>query len=123
MRMFLVSDFFPDMTQQIHSLWASGVISSHIACTDVTEAMDFRKSAGRICTAAFLRPPEALRERGLDINLFYYLKADNCGGGSPPRAGRDSPDSNLRQKFSYHRKGGLKIAEAEGFEPSNRFPG
>jgi hypothetical protein len=33
MRMFRVSDFLPDVTQHIHSLRASGVISFHKAFT------------------------------------------------------------------------------------------
>src|SRR5438093_3476262 len=39
------------MTQQIHSLRASGVISSHFARAAGSEMRTFRKSAGTACTA------------------------------------------------------------------------
>jgi len=52
MRMFLVSVFLPDVTQQTHSLRASGVISSHTARAAGEEARTFRKSAGTLCTIA-----------------------------------------------------------------------
>jgi hypothetical protein len=47
----LVSGFFTEMTQQIHSLRASGVISSHFARAIASERRTFRKSAGTRCTA------------------------------------------------------------------------
>jgi len=47
----LVSDFLTDITQQIHSLRASGVISSHFARAAGSEMRTFRKSAGTLCTA------------------------------------------------------------------------
>lgn len=50
MRIFLVSAFLPEITQQIHSFRASGVISSHTACAFGTEASAFFKSAGSVCT-------------------------------------------------------------------------
>lgn len=46
----LVSGFFTEMTQQIHSLRASGVISSHFARAARSEIRAFRKSAGTACT-------------------------------------------------------------------------
>lgn len=46
MRIFLVSAFAPDVTQQIHSLRASGVISSHSDTTDFSDLMAFCRSAG-----------------------------------------------------------------------------
>lgn len=54
MRIFLVSAFFPDMTQQIHSLRARGVMSFHIANAAGVEASAIRKSCGMLCTT----PPE-----------------------------------------------------------------
>lgn len=56
MRIPRVSVFFPDVTQQIHSLRASGVISLHAAFTTEEESMAFRKSVGRVCTALFTAP-------------------------------------------------------------------
>ena len=54
MRIFRVSDFLPDITQQIHSLRASGVISFHVVCAAGVEARAFRKSPGILCAASFL---------------------------------------------------------------------
>jgi hypothetical protein len=48
---FLVSGFLTEITQQIHSLRASGVISSHFARAARSEMRTFRKSAGKLCTA------------------------------------------------------------------------
>jgi hypothetical protein len=47
----LVSGFLTEITQQIHSLRASGVISSHFARAIASEMRTFRKSAGTLCTA------------------------------------------------------------------------
>ena len=47
-RIFLVSAFLPEMTQQIHSLRASGVISFQIALAEEA-LMAFRKSSGTLC--------------------------------------------------------------------------
>ena len=47
---FLVSGFLTDTTQQIHSLRASGVISSHFSRAAGSEIRVFRKSAGILCT-------------------------------------------------------------------------
>ena len=47
---FLVSGFLTDSTQQIHSLRARGVISSHAASAARSAARVFRKSAGIWCT-------------------------------------------------------------------------
>ena len=45
-RRFLVSAFFADVTQQIHSFLASGVIWRHRSLATVLCAMAIRKSAG-----------------------------------------------------------------------------
>ena len=50
----LVSSFLTEMVQQIHSLRASGVMSSQAASTFASDASAFRRSAGRLCTT----PPE-----------------------------------------------------------------
>ena len=49
-RMPLVSTFLPEVTQQIHSLRASGVISSHTESAFESEVSAPRKSAGNVCT-------------------------------------------------------------------------
>jgi hypothetical protein len=48
---FRVSGFLTEMTQQIHSLRASGVMSSHFARAIASERRAFRKSAGTRWTA------------------------------------------------------------------------
>jgi len=50
-RRHLVSSFFADVTQQIHSLRASGVISAHTFVTIGSDAIALRKSAGILCGA------------------------------------------------------------------------
>ena len=50
----LVSSFLTEMVQQIHSLRASGVISSQAASAFASDVSAFRRSAGRLCTT----PPE-----------------------------------------------------------------
>src|SRR5438552_9332119 len=47
----LVSGFLTEITQQIHSLRASGVMCSHFARAAESEMRTFRKSAGTLCTA------------------------------------------------------------------------
>jgi hypothetical protein len=47
----LVFGLLTEMTQQIHSLRASGVISSHFARAAGSEMRTLRKSAGTACTA------------------------------------------------------------------------
>jgi hypothetical protein len=46
----LVSSFFTEITQQIHSLRASGVISSHFVRAVGSETRACRKSAGTLWT-------------------------------------------------------------------------
>jgi hypothetical protein len=46
----LVSGFLTEIIQHIHSLRASGVISSHTARAAESEARAFRKSSGMLCT-------------------------------------------------------------------------
>lgn len=49
-RRFLVSSFFADVTQQIHSFRASGVISAQSFFTRVSDSITFLKSVGSTCT-------------------------------------------------------------------------
>lgn len=49
-RIFLVSAFLPDVTQQIHSLRASGVMSSHTAFAAGVRMRAFCQSSGIVCT-------------------------------------------------------------------------
>jgi hypothetical protein len=49
MRLVLVSSFLAEIIQQIHSLRASGVMSSHPACILEDEVISFLKSAGSLC--------------------------------------------------------------------------
>ncbi len=48
-RMILVSAFLPEITQQIHSLRASGVTLSQVVLAPLLKAIAFRKSAGILC--------------------------------------------------------------------------
>jgi len=50
----LVSSFFGDITQQIHSFLASGVMSSHAAMALREFMRTFLRSCGKLCTV----PPE-----------------------------------------------------------------
>jgi hypothetical protein len=50
MRRFLVSSFLADVTQQIHSFRARGVISVQTLFAAALDLMAFRKSAGSLCT-------------------------------------------------------------------------
>jgi len=52
MRMPLVSAFFPEVTQQIHSFRASDVRFSHTPCAIFSEPMAFLKSLGSVCIEA-----------------------------------------------------------------------
>ncbi len=45
-RLLRVSSFLAEVTQQIHSLRASGVMSAHTAFTVGSEAIAWRRSAG-----------------------------------------------------------------------------
>jgi hypothetical protein len=49
-RILLVSAFLPEVTQQIHSLRARGVMFSHTAPAAGTPVSAFRKSSGILCT-------------------------------------------------------------------------
>ena len=63
MRRLLVSSFLADVTQQIHSLRASGVISAHTSFTIGSELIALRKSTGILCPA-----PEAISLLGVVIS-------------------------------------------------------
>src|SRR3989344_213013 len=77
MRILLVSAFFPDVIQHIHSLRASGVISSQVANTFLLDVITFRKSSGILCTV----PPTI---SFLTIRLFYHKKILAEGRGVEP---------------------------------------
>ena len=73
----LVSGFLADSIQQIHSLRASGVISSHAALVAGEEVRTFRKSAGALCTVPAEMP-------FLVMSPFYQFltpKASDGGDG------------------------------------------
>lgn len=57
MRRFLVSSFLAELTQQIHSFRASGVISAQSPLAAASDSMALRKSGGRLCTV----PPEIVK--------------------------------------------------------------
>src|SRR3989338_1499386 len=81
-RIFLVSAFLLEVTQQIHSLRASGVISSHTINAAGTPIIAFRKSDGILCTTPprIFRPAslcETLRAGFLDMGLLYQFLCQN----------------------------------------------
>ena len=67
-RWLLVSAFLADSTQQVHSLRASGVMSSHAASTAEEEVGTFRKSVGTLCTIAVEIP--------FLVTFFNYIKIE-----------------------------------------------
>src|SRR5437762_6249461 len=66
----LVSGCFTESAQQIHSLRARGVRSSHAALASASEARVFRKSSGN----AWTTPPE-ISLLVIVIRLSYYTRA------------------------------------------------
>lgn len=70
MRRFRVSSFLADVTQQIHSFRASGVMSVQRLFTASWDSIAFRKSAG----SAWIVPPASVR---VVMHLFP------CGGCHP----------------------------------------
>jgi hypothetical protein len=57
MRRFLVSSFLADVTQQIHSFRASGVIAAQRLFAAASDSMAFRKSDGSL----WIAPPAIAR--------------------------------------------------------------
>ena len=70
----LVSGFLTEITQQIHSFRASGVISSHLARAAGSEIRTFRKSAGTLCTA----PGEIVFVTGFILIVTWGQKYNLC---------------------------------------------
>ena len=68
MRMPLVSAFAPEVTQQIHSLRANGVMSSQSDFTFALEEIASRKSSGSLCTV----PPAS----ATDMDSIYQILDD-----------------------------------------------
>jgi hypothetical protein len=67
-RRSLVSSFFADMIQQIHSLRASGVISSHRANTFDVVARSVRISPGSLCAV----PEEIVSFIDIKVRLLLF---------------------------------------------------
>jgi hypothetical protein len=64
MRRFLVSSFLADVTQQIHSFRANGVMLIQRSLTSASDSIAWRKSAGILCTV-----PEAIGARVMGVIL------------------------------------------------------
>ncbi len=79
----LVSGFFTEIAQQIHSLRARGVRSSQIASASASEARVCRKSSGNSWTT----PPE-MSLLVVVIRLFYYKRALSCKERKHPASRR-----------------------------------
>lgn len=69
---FLVSGFLTEMVQQIHSLRASGVMSSHAARAAGEARSAFLKSVGKVCTVP-------LESAFLTMRRFYDVR---CSGNT-----------------------------------------
>ena len=97
----LVAGFFTEIAQQIHSLRARGVSSSHEALASASAARVFRKSSGNSWTT----PPE-MSLLVLVIRLSYYKRAlcrKNCRCERASSLGRLLPcriDKNEVQLFA-----------------------
>ena len=86
MRLRLVSDFFADSIQQIHSLRASGVMSSQVAKASGSRSSASPRSLGRLWTA----PPGMLFSSVISYHYVYgappakadpaYATRDQLGG-------------------------------------------
>ena len=106
-RWLLVSAFLADSIQQIHSLRASGVISSHAARAAPEEVRTFRKSVGTLCTTPVAIP-------FLVIRLLYQIFRWNaqCFG-----EGRIFKLGFATQLLHYPTGGGYRIRTCEGLRP------
>ena len=96
-----VSGFWTEITQQIHSLRASGVMSSHFARAIASEVRAFRKSAGTLCTAPaemaflvtdFILLPLCctsffLSSNSWAVTFFFFSLPDSHGFGLIPAPG------------------------------------
>ena len=76
-----VSGFLTEITQQIHSLRASGVMSNHSARAIASETRAFRKSAGTLCTA-----PREIAFLVMDFILLSNRSGESAldDAGGPP---------------------------------------
>ena len=87
----LVSSFLTEMVQQIHSLRASGVMSSQAASAFASDAIAFRRSAGRLCTTppairtAVIGLSHRLRDQASDtrVQLAFGDYRGHLGSGPP----------------------------------------
>jgi len=95
----LVSGFLTEITQQIHSLRASGVMSSHFASAAGSEMRTFRKSAGTLCTvpgeSAFLFMDFILHRHAISLGS-PRMPSDWAAEKSQFERGRIGPISNGR---------------------------
>jgi hypothetical protein len=80
----LVSGLLTEITQQIHSFRASGVISSHFSRATGSEIRTFRKSAGTLCTA-----PGEIAFLAMGFILYRPIPLPNQSGESSDAAELD----------------------------------
>jgi hypothetical protein len=86
----LVSSFLTEMVQQIHSLRASGVMSSHTERAFASHESASRRSAGRLCTtpleirtvAIWLARSRKLSEFGVCQRTAYLIREYNSDSGT-----------------------------------------
>lgn len=94
-RMPLVSDFLPDVTQQIHSLRASGVVLPHVASARGDDRSASLRSGGSRCTT-----PPAI---SLVMGSFYQTFDRDASGSRDKRATISHMPINRRDFILYAR--------------------
>jgi hypothetical protein len=72
MRRFRVASCFAEVTQQIHSFRASGVISDQRFLAVALDSMALRKSAGSLCTVPFASLGAVMR-RGVSVSYVFFV--------------------------------------------------
>ena len=86
MRRLLVSAFLAEVTQQIHSLRASGVMSAQTSLTTESDSIALRKSGGILCMV-----PEAVVCRAMGPRITRFCDADKPDMERPPSIAANSP--------------------------------
>ena len=103
----LVSSFLTEMVQQIHSLRASGVMSSQAASAFASDASAFWRSAGRLCTT----PPE-IRMVVIELSRRLSQFLSSCTP-EPPHSSRRDPQgaATLHRSTKGHGNSGIAVKD------------
>ena len=92
MRRFLVSSFLAEVTQQIHSFRASGVIAAQRPFAAASDSMALRKSAGSLWSVPLV----------IALEVMCQLRSVSCRPtpaltGAERSEGRPSPQGEARR--------------------------